>query len=109
MATTTQSRRVLLFVAAAAAAIVRTATADGGGVDGCAKRFDVHDDKIIRTEDSKKLGAKFVDSLQRRDRLGCLELCCQTARCDVFVFEEKVNGRKGGDLARREGVGGGFF
>lgn len=57
----------------------------------CANKFDVHDDKIIRTEDSKKLGAKFIDSTEQRDRLECLELCCRTVRCDVFVFEEKVN------------------
>lgn len=57
----------------------------------CVDRFEVHDDKIIRTEDSKKLGAKFIDSVEKRVRLECLELCCRTANCDVFVFEEKVN------------------
>lgn len=57
---------------------------------GCADRFEVHRDKIIRTEDSKKLGAKFIDSVGQRNRFECLELCCRTARCDVFVFEEKV-------------------
>lgn len=60
---------------------------------GCADRFEVHRDKIIRTEDSKKLGAKFIDSVGQRNRFECLELCCQTTRCDVFVFEEKVIAR----------------
>ncbi|XP_027843860.2 uncharacterized protein LOC114124712 [Aphis gossypii] len=59
---------------------------------GCANRFEVHEDKIIRTEDSKKLGAKFIDSVEQHDRAGCLELCCRTSRCDVFVFEEKSPG-----------------
>lgn len=56
----------------------------------CVDRFEVHRDKIIRTEDSKKLGAKFIDSMSQRNRFECLELCCRTSRCDVFVFEEKV-------------------
>lgn len=77
--------------AAVAAIPVAVAAADRPPTgNDCADRFDVHDDKIIRTEDSKKLGAKFVDSVEQRDRFGCLEWCCRTARCDVFVFEEKV-------------------
>jgi len=73
-------------------AVVRSGTAATAAADpfGCANRFEVHDDKIIRTEDSKKLGAKFIDSVEQHDRAGCLELCCRTSRCDVFVFEEKV-------------------
>lgn len=59
--------------------------------ESCANKFNVHDDKIIQTEDSMKLGAKFIDSVEQRNRLECLELCCRTERCNVFVFEEKVN------------------
>lgn len=77
----------------ACVAVLRVAVAAAAATDpvsSCANQFDVHDDKIIRTEDSKKLGAKFIDSTDQRDRVECLQLCCRTARCDVFVFEEKV-------------------
>lgn len=82
----TTSSQCLLIVYAMVVGVA-IVTANSGN---CANKFDVHDDKIIRTEDSKKLGAKFIDSAEQRDRLECLELCCRTPRCDVFVFEEKV-------------------
>lgn len=78
---------ILFLCAAVVHAGTSVATVDPFG---CANRFEVHDDKIIRTEDSKKLGAKFIDSVEQHDRSGCLELCCRTSRCDVFVFDEKV-------------------
>ncbi|XP_050538081.1 uncharacterized protein LOC126903714 [Daktulosphaira vitifoliae] len=58
----------------------------------CADRFDVHNDKIIRTKDSLKLGAKFIDAIEQHNQLECLELCCRTVKCDVFVFEQKSPG-----------------
>lgn len=45
---------------------------------------------IIRTEESRKLGAKFLDSAESVTKVECLHLCCETDSCDVFVFEEKV-------------------
>ncbi|XP_060867498.1 uncharacterized protein LOC132942853 [Metopolophium dirhodum] len=81
------------FLLICVAVMVRPGTAaTAADPFGCANRFEVHDDKIIRTEDSKKLGAKFIDSVEQHDRAGCLELCCRTSRCDVFVFEEKSPG-----------------
>lgn len=80
--------RVMYAVVAVAVAIAADPS------DSCSAKFEVHDDKIIRTEDSKKLGAKFIDSAEQHNRVGCLDLCCRTARCDVFVFEEKVNTRQ---------------
>lgn len=53
-------------------------------------RFDVHRDTIIQTEDSRKMGASFLYSVEVNNRDECLRLCCDTDRCDVFVFEEKV-------------------
>lgn len=54
-------------------------------------RFDVQRDMIIRTEESRKLGAKFLDHADVGSREECLRLCCETDECEVFVFEEKVS------------------
>lgn len=56
----------------------------------CADSFDVHEDKIIRTEDSLSLGGKFIMEMETSDRQNCLGLCCKTEDCDVFIYEEKV-------------------
>lgn len=53
-------------------------------------RFDVHHDMIIRTEESRTMGAKFLDYADLGSREECLRLCCETDGCDVFVAEEKV-------------------
>lgn len=45
---------------------------------------------IIKTAESRKLGAKFLDSADALTKTECLHLCCETESCDVFVFEEKV-------------------
>lgn len=45
---------------------------------------------IIRTEESRKLGAKYLDFAEMGSREECLRLCCETDECDVFVYEEKV-------------------
>lgn len=57
----------------------------------CTGAFDVHTDKIIRTGESTAMGAQFVDATELSSREQCLELCCGTTRCDVFVYEEKVS------------------
>lgn len=48
-------------------------------------------DMIIKTEESKRLGAKFLESADALSKVECLHLCCETENCDVFVYEEKVN------------------
>lgn len=53
-------------------------------------KFDVKNDMIIRTEESRKLGAKFLVTVDVGSQVECLHLCCETENCDVFVFEEKV-------------------
>lgn len=45
---------------------------------------------IIRTEESRKLGAKFLESADVGSQVECLHLCCETIDCDVFIYEEKV-------------------
>lgn len=54
-------------------------------------RFDVQLDMIIRTEESRKLGARFLDNADVGSREECVRLCCETDDCDVFIFEEKVS------------------
>lgn len=57
----------------------------------CAARFDVQRDKIIRTEESREMGARYLSELDVGARHECLRLCCETDACDVFVYEEKVS------------------
>lgn len=56
----------------------------------CIDNFNVHRDKIIRTQDSQNMGAKYLNEIDLGSREECLRLCCETDNCDVFVFEEKV-------------------
>ncbi|XP_050310894.1 uncharacterized protein LOC126746616 isoform X2 [Anthonomus grandis grandis] len=58
----------------------------------CIDNFNVHRDKIIRTQDSQNMGAKYLNEIDLGSREECLRLCCETVDCDVFVFEEKNAG-----------------
>ncbi|XP_014251389.1 uncharacterized protein LOC106667758 [Cimex lectularius] len=58
----------------------------------CLESFDIHQDKIIRTQDSRSMGAKYLNERDVASREDCLRLCCETDSCDVFVFEEKSPG-----------------
>ncbi|XP_034947266.1 uncharacterized protein [Chelonus insularis] len=58
----------------------------------CISSFSVHSDKIIRTQDSLMLGAKYIMEAELDNREDCLKLCCKTKECDVFIFEEKKQG-----------------
>uniref|UniRef100_A0A1B0CDC5 MANSC domain-containing protein n=2 Tax=Lutzomyia longipalpis TaxID=7200 RepID=A0A1B0CDC5_LUTLO len=58
----------------------------------CLGRFDVHTDTIIRTKESLKLKAVFLDETEVLNNQECANLCCDTENCDVFIFEEKVKG-----------------
>lgn len=57
----------------------------------CIDNFNIHKDKIIRTQDSREMGAKYLNEIDLGSREECLRLCCETDTCDVFVYEEKVN------------------
>ncbi|XP_062548923.1 DNA translocase FtsK [Armigeres subalbatus] len=61
-------------------------------LETCLVRFDVHLNTIIRTEESRSMGANFLDDADVSSREQCLRLCCETEKCDVFVFEEKNQG-----------------
>lgn len=56
----------------------------------CLESFDVHKDKIIKTQDSRNMGATYLSVMDVDSQLDCLKYCCETERCDVFIFEEKV-------------------
>ncbi|XP_044753745.1 uncharacterized protein LOC123313096 isoform X3 [Coccinella septempunctata] len=58
----------------------------------CIDNFDIHKDKIIRTQDSQKMGAKYLNAIDLGSRQECLRLCCETENCDVFVYEDKNAG-----------------
>ncbi|KAL3268607.1 hypothetical protein HHI36_007713 [Cryptolaemus montrouzieri] len=58
----------------------------------CIDNFDIHKDKIIRTQDSQKMGAKYLNAIDLGSREECLRLCCETENCDVFVYEDKNSG-----------------
>ncbi|KAK7863597.1 hypothetical protein R5R35_013469 [Gryllus longicercus] len=60
--------------------------------EACLDNFNIHNDKIIRTEDSRAMGAKYISESDMNSREECLRLCCVTDTCDVFVFEEKRPG-----------------
>ncbi|XP_059618369.1 uncharacterized protein LOC132262904 [Phlebotomus argentipes] len=60
--------------------------------DLCIGRYDVHVDTIIRTKESLKLKAVFLDETEVLNNQDCANLCCETENCDVFIYEEKVKG-----------------
>ncbi|XP_046834129.1 uncharacterized protein LOC124430924 [Vespa crabro] len=60
--------------------------------DACFESFDVHTNKIIKTEDSCDLGAKYLNVMDLESREDCFKYCCNTDKCDVFIFEEKKPG-----------------
>lgn len=56
----------------------------------CASNFEIHQDKIIRTEESLRLGAKYLNGKDVTSKDECVKFCCETLNCNVFVLEEKV-------------------
>lgn len=56
----------------------------------CLDTFKIQEDKIIRTQESLDMGAKYLKELEFNSREECLKFCCDTESCDVFIFEEKV-------------------
>jgi hypothetical protein len=52
--------------------------------------FNIHSSTIIRTEESKAMGAKFISDEEVASNDACMKLCCAVNDCDVFIFEEKV-------------------
>ncbi|KAG5674918.1 hypothetical protein PVAND_004863 [Polypedilum vanderplanki] len=62
------------------------------GVDVCTENFKIHQSTIIRTEESKAMGARFITDEEVSSNDACMKLCCAEDECDVFIFEEKTSG-----------------
>ena len=58
---------------------------------GCLEKFNINENTIIRTDDSRRHGANFLNFSDVGNREDCIARCCMTRYCDVAVFEEKVN------------------
>jgi hypothetical protein len=56
----------------------------------CLEAFDVSFKTIIRTNDSLRLGAQFLDEAETENFQICLKYCCDTTLCDVAVWDDKV-------------------
>lgn len=56
----------------------------------CASNFEIHPNKIIRTDESLKLGAKYLLSKDVLSKDECVKLCCEIHGCNVFVIDGKV-------------------
>lgn len=58
----------------------------------CSEQSEISENTIIRTKDSRALGARFLNetSLGADSRDRCLNLCCSFHGCNVAVYEEKV-------------------
>ncbi|KZS09110.1 Uncharacterized protein APZ42_026862 [Daphnia magna] len=60
----------------------------------CSEQSEISENTIIRTKDSRALGARFLNetSLGADARDRCLNLCCAFHGCNVAVYEEKDGG-----------------
>ena len=56
----------------------------------CYDHFDITRNTIIRTEESRAVGAKYLNESDLPNGDDCLLLCCKMAHCNVAVYEEKV-------------------
>lgn len=57
----------------------------------CLANFQLNADTIIRTQDSRIMGAKYINETELPSKDQCLLWCCQVNGCNVIVFEEKVS------------------
>lgn len=82
----TNWRRIIFFAFCAIVA----GSPEEDELETCLGSFDVHRDKIIRTQDSTEMGAKYLIERDFYTRNECSRFCCETKGCNVFVYEEKV-------------------
>lgn len=66
----------------------------------CLEQSEISENTIIRTKDSRALGARFLNetSLGADARDRCMNLCCSFHGCNVAVYEEKVSRQSSGIL-----------
>ncbi|KAK8756567.1 hypothetical protein V5799_000735 [Amblyomma americanum] len=53
------------------------------------ENFQVNENRIIRTEDSRRMGARYLNETELSSNRDCLLWCWETTSCNVAVFEEK--------------------
>lgn len=53
--------------------------------------FRINANTIIRTQDSRTNGAKYLNETEQPSNSDCLNWCLQTKQCNLAVYEEKVS------------------
>ncbi|KAH7645826.1 manec and ldl receptor domain containing protein [Dermatophagoides farinae] len=56
------------------------------------KNFQINKNSIIKTHDSRSLGAKYLNETELSSNEECLSWCWNTSNCNLAVFEEKTRG-----------------
>lgn len=56
--------------------------------------FRINKNSIIKTHDSRSLGAKYLNETELSSNEECLSWCWNTSNCNLAVFEEKVLSKK---------------
>lgn len=64
----------------------------GNPYGGIEAKFQVNKNSIIRTHDSRSLGAKYINETDLSSNEECLRWCWNTTNCNLAVFEEKTRG-----------------
>ncbi|XP_022246505.1 uncharacterized protein LOC106463320 [Limulus polyphemus] len=54
--------------------------------------FQINRDTIIRTQDSRALGAKYLNETELPTNEDCIYWCWKVPKCNVAVYEEKTRG-----------------
>ena len=54
-------------------------------------KFQINKNSIIRTHDSRALGAKYLNETDLSSNEDCLRWCWNTTNCNLAVYEEKVS------------------
>lgn len=58
--------------------------------DSILDRFHINVNTIIRTHDSRALGAKYLNETELSSNEDCLYWCWRTSPCNLAVYEQKV-------------------
>lgn len=75
-----------------ALAMARPAVSISDRLEGshCFEVFEMQENTIIRTNDSLKMGAKFLDEIEVVTYNYCMKFCCQTSMCNTAVWDMEV-------------------
>ncbi|KAF0286871.1 hypothetical protein FJT64_014634 [Amphibalanus amphitrite] len=56
----------------------------------CQEDFLIRDGTIIRTVDSRRRGATFLNNTEVTETSHCLEACCDRAHCNAAIYDQKT-------------------